>query len=112
MMRERTMLVGFLLVTALIAGGCAGKAQVSTSPAAMNYATIDTVSLAYSDPAAFSPISDHPLRHVAFFAHPAGVMIDYIFNRSMYDLASLSPTLFGYTAEDATLRAARASGSR
>ncbi len=110
-MRERMLLGGFFLVVAVLAG-CAGGRQVSTGPSAMNYTSIDTVSLAYSDPAAFSPISDHPLRHIAFFMHPAGVMIDYLFNRSMYDLASLSPTLFGYTAEDATLRAARAAGSR
>ncbi len=111
-MRERTLLVGLALVVALAAGGCAAGRQISTGPSAMNYATIDTVSLAYSDPAAFSPISDHPLRLVAFFAHPAGVVMDYTLNRSVYDLASLSPMLFGYTAEDATLRAARASSYR
>lgn len=111
-MRERARLVGLVLAVALIAAGCAGGRQVSTSPSAMNYGTIDTVSLAYSDPAAFSPISDHPLRLLGFIIHPAGVAMDYAVNRSFYDLASLSPMLFGYTAEDATLRAARATNSR
>jgi hypothetical protein len=110
-MRERTLLVGLALIVAVMAGCAAGR-QVSTGPSAMNYATIDTVSLAYSDPAAFSPISDHPLRLVAFLVHPAGVMMDYMVNRSFYDLASVSPMLFGYTAEDATLRAARATNYR
>lgn len=43
----------------------------------------------------------HPLRGLAFAAHPLGVALDYVLVRPFYMLAGLAPEWFGLTAEDA-----------
>ncbi|MCP9447018.1 MAG: hypothetical protein NNA22_05545 [Nitrospira sp.] len=97
------MIVGSL---ALLSAGCATTGQDGMSVQGHGsltsiYSILDTTALVYSDPAAGSPINDHPLRWVGFLGHPFGHAVDYGINRPLYVLGASSPYLFGYTAEDA-----------
>ena len=105
-MRNSALLTAFVLAIALLAGGCAGKRDMQVQPMS-TYNSMDATALVYTDPAALAPTSDHPLRWLAFVMHPVGTLLDYVINRPLYGLASASPTLFGFTSEDAMLDSQR-----
>lgn len=46
---------------------------------------------------------DNPLRLFGYALYPAGVMLEYILTRPAYFVASLDPSVSGYTVEDAIL---------
>jgi hypothetical protein len=109
-MNNTRWLAAVVLVTAFIAGGCASNqthdTQSSVQPMS-TYSSMDATALVYTDPAALSPTSDHPLRWLGFIGHPVGTLLDYAINRPLYALASRFPGLFGYTSEDAMLDSQR-----
>lgn len=105
-MRNSALLTALVLTVALLAGGCAGNRDMQVQPMS-TYSSMDATALVYTDPAALSPLSDHPLRWLAFVMHPVGTLLDYAINRPLYGLASSAPTLFGFTSEDAMLDSQR-----
>lgn len=107
-MRAVRLLAGMAVVVALLSSGCmSGRDQISAAQQATTYWPLDSLALTYADPVAVAPINDHPLRWIAFGFHPAGVAADYAINRLIYNLVSIFPGLFGYTAEDAGLNSQR-----
>jgi hypothetical protein len=97
---------------AMVAGGCGtmpqqGEADREFMPATSIYNILDSTALVYSDPAAGSPINDHPLRWFTFLVYPMGQAGDYVLNRPIYAIASGAPYLFGYTGEDNMVDAQR-----
>jgi len=107
-MRALRLLAGMTVVVALLSSGCmSGRDQISAAQQATTYWPLDSLALTYADPVAVAPIHDHPLRWIAFGFHPLGVVTDYFVNRFTYNLVSIFPGLFGYTAEDAGLHAQR-----
>lgn len=111
-MRGRALVIGTILA-ATLAVGCAGTHQqtgMSDSdyvPPMSIYSMMDSTSLVYSDPAAASPINDHPLRWIAFSLYPVGQALDYGLNRPIYWIGSHPQYLFGYTSEDSMLDSQR-----
>lgn len=91
MKEARLFLAGLLLSMALTAG-CAGKQKTE------NLARTDITQRA--DIPASATSYGHPFRLVAFVLHPVGVLLDYVVIRPIYYVASVAPSLFGYTAED------------
>ncbi len=87
----RFILAGLLLGMTLSAG-CAGKQKTDDLyPVQITrQADIPAGATSYG----------HPFRLAAFVLHPVGVLLDYVVVRPIYYVASLAPTLFGYTAED------------
>ena len=79
--------------------------EQATSP----FNVMDSTAMIYTDPAAASPVYDHPLRWVGFPGHFIGMVSDYVLNRPIYGGASLIPRWYGYTAEDARLHELRSS---
>ena len=73
------------------------------------FSVMDSTTTVYGEPAAASPVSDHPLRWLGFVSHPLGMVMDYIPNRVLYGTASLVPRWSGYTTEDAMLHELRSS---
>ncbi|HEY5932306.1 MAG TPA: hypothetical protein VIT63_05275 [Nitrospira sp.] len=104
-----------IMMLAIVAAGCSTTHQQGASvvakeeytPPTSIYNILDSTALVYSDPAAGSPVNDHPLRWLGFIAHPIGHAFDYGINRPMYTVGSSSPYLHGYTAEDSMLDAQR-----
>lgn len=110
-MRAMSWTVGIAMLT-MVAAGCATTEQQGVGnrehkPPMSIYNVLDSTALLYSDPAAGSPINDHPLRWLGFLAHPIGHAFDYGVNRPMYTLGGSTPYLFGYTAEDSMLDSQR-----
>ena len=105
-MRNSALLTALVLTVALLAGGCAGNRDMQVQPMS-TYSSMDATALVYTDPAALSPTSDHPLRWLGFVLHPVGTLLDFVINRPQYGLASASPSLFGFTSEDAMLDSQR-----
>ena len=105
-MRNSALLTAFVLAIALLAGGCAGKRDMQVQPMS-TYSSMDATALVYTDLAAHSPLSDHPLRWLSFVMQPIGNLLDYAINRPLYGLASSAPSLFGFTSEDAMLDSQR-----
>lgn len=112
-MRATAKVVGFMML-ALVATGCSTTRQQSAgaddreyTPPTSIYNILDSTALVYSDPAAGSPINDHPLRWFTFASHPIGQVLDYGINRPIYTLASGFAYLSGYTAEDNMVNAQR-----
>lgn len=87
----RLFLAGLLLVSVL-STGCAGKQRSD------NFQPMQTAQRA--DASADAASYGHPFRLVAFVLHPVGVLLDYVIVRPIYYVASVAPSLFGYTAED------------
>jgi hypothetical protein len=98
-------ILALVLLLAVFGAGCA-TTEETTQPSG-NYWPLDSLAMTYADPVAVSPLHDHPFRYLAFAAHPAGVVLDYVVNRPIYAIVSVFPTLFGYTAEDAGHQARR-----
>jgi hypothetical protein len=71
------------------------------------YSSMDSTALVYTDPAAASPLYDHPYRWISWLVYPAGAALDYGLNRPFYDLADSAPSMSGFTSEDATLHSLR-----
>jgi len=46
----------------------------------------------------------HPVRLLAFFLYPAGIVADLLWNQPAYLIASQAPNLFGYTTQDEKFR--------
>jgi hypothetical protein len=112
-MKATVKVVGFMML-ALVTAGCATTRQQNAgadereyTPPTSIYNILDSTALVYSDPAAGSPINDHPLRWFAFATHPLGQALDYGINRPIYTLASGFAYLSGYTAEDNMVNAQR-----
>lgn len=112
-MKGTVKVVGFMML-ALVAAGCTTTRQQSAglddreyTPPTSIYNILDSTALVYSDPAAGSPINDHPLRWFTFASHPIGQALDYGINRPIYTLASGFAYLSGYTAEDNMVNAQR-----
>ncbi len=110
-MRVTSWFIGIAML-AMVAGGCGtmqqqGEADREYMPHTSIYNILDSTGLVYSDPAAGSPINDHPLRWFAFLVHPMGQAADYIVNRPIYTIASGIPYVFGYTGEDNMVDAQR-----
>jgi hypothetical protein len=105
-MNKLGMLLGMAAI-ALVAAGCSGSRDTKIVQQTTMYSTMDSTALVYTDPAAASPVQDHPLRWFGFVVHPFGVGLDYLVNRPVYFIASLWPGLFGYTNEDAMVSAQR-----
>lgn len=88
----RFFLIGMLFIAALSAG-CAGRQRtVDLHPSQQ----VTEEAGASADATSYG----HPFRLVAFVLHPIGVAIDYVIVRPIYYIASLAPTVFGYTPED------------
>lgn len=102
--------VGLLILLSLVAGCMTVPESRQTQDVGTAW-PLDSLAYIYTDPAAVSPVNDHPLRWLAFLLHPVGVVLDYGINRPLYAFTSLSPTLFGFTPEDATLHAQRPQGA-
>lgn len=81
-----------LLLGMVLSAGCAGKQKTTDLYAAERAQRADTPANATS--------FGHPFRLIAFVLHPVGVLVDYVVVRPIYYVASLAPSLFGYTAED------------
>jgi hypothetical protein len=96
-----------LTMVAVMGAGCAGGQQMRANQQATMYSSMESTALVYSDPAAASPLQDHPLRWMAYIFHPVGVLMDYTVNRPFYDVAATYPAVFGATSEDAMLEALR-----
>lgn len=108
-MNAKAYAIGLTLLSAAAITGCAGNKDMtyqSVQPVS-TYSSMDATALVYTDPAALAPTSDHPLRWLGFLGHPVGQLLDYGFNRPLYWLARLQPSLFGLTAEDAMLDSQR-----
>jgi len=110
-MRATSWAVGIVML-AMVAAGCGtmhqqGAADREYTPPTSIYNILDSTALVYSDPAAGSPINDHPLRWFSFLVHPMGQAADYVVNRPIYLIASMIPYIFGYTAEDNMVDAQR-----
>jgi hypothetical protein len=112
-MNVTSTILGIMMLT-LVATGCSTTRQQGASvdsleytPPTSIYNILDSTALVYSDPAAGSAVNDHPLRWFGFMVHPLGVALDHGINRPIYSLASGSPYLFGYTAEDNMVNAQR-----
>jgi hypothetical protein len=106
-MKNSALLAVMLVTVALPVWGCAHKQDAVYVQPLSTYSSMDATALIYTDPAALAPTSDHPLRWLGFLGHPVGNLIDYLINRPLYSLAELSPSLFGYTSEDAMLESQR-----
>lgn len=102
-MRRLHLLAGLTLTLALVASGCASRAETKQVQPLTVYSSMDSMALIYSDPVATSPLNDHPLRWVSFLLHPVGTALDYLINRPLYALASSAPPLTGFNSEDAML---------
>lgn len=110
-MRVLSWTVGIAVLT-MVATGCATTGQQGAddkeyTPPLSIYNILDSTALVYSDPAAGSAVSDHPLRWLGFLSHPLGHAVDYGVNRPMYTLGGSIPYIFGYTAEDSLLDSQR-----
>ncbi|MCG3112331.1 MAG: hypothetical protein MCM46_10985 [Candidatus Manganitrophus sp. SB1] len=81
-----------LLLMSVLSTGCAGK-QKGDDFYPVEAARRAEVS---ADAASYG----HPFRLLAFVLHPVGVLLDYVIVRPIYYVASVAPSLFGYTAED------------
>jgi hypothetical protein len=113
MMNATSTALGIMML-ALVATGCSTTHQQGGSfdtkeyaPPTSIYNILDSTALVYSDPAAGSPVNDHPLRWLGFVSHPIGQAFDYGINRPIYTLASGFAYLSGYTAEDNMVNAQR-----
>lgn len=112
-MSVRRNAIGILMLT-MVASGCStmhqqganGDAREYTPPTSI-YNILDSTAMVYSDPAAGSPVNDHPLRWLGFVSNPIGHAFDYVINRPIYTLASGFSYLSGYTAEDSMVNAQR-----
>jgi hypothetical protein len=102
-------LAGMFVVIALLSAGCAGTRETQMNRQAGAPWPLDSLAYVYSDPVAVSPVDDNPIRWVGFVLNPVGVVLDYALNRPLYTLASVFPSVFGFTPEDATLHAQRPS---
>ena len=110
-MRVMSWVIGIAML-AMVVGGCGtmqqqGESEREYLPPTSIYNILDSTALVYSDPAAGSPINDHPLRWLAFLVHPMGQATDYVLNRPIYTIAGGVPYVFGYTAEDNMVDAQR-----
>jgi len=103
----RGLVIIVLLVGGLVGTGCATTQDVSSAQGTGNYWPLDSLAMSYADPVAVSPLHDHPMRWLVFAFHPVGVILDYAVNQPIYAIASVFPTFFGYTAEDAGHQAQR-----
>ena len=101
------LVTGLSLLALVFVTGCAASHGQRQSHETGTAWPLDGLAYLYSDPAAVSPIHDHPLRWIVLALHPVSVVMDYGVNRPLYSIASTSPTLFGFTPEDATLHAQR-----
>ena len=111
-MRHPRSLACLSVLMAILVSGCGDRHFLGGSrdqQALSPFAVMDSTATIYSNSAAASPVSDHPLRWVGFVSHPVGMVLDYFPNRVMYGIASLAPRWFGYTSEDSTLHAQRPS---
>lgn len=112
-MNVRRNAIGILMLM-MVASGCStmhqqgasGDAREYTPPTSI-YNILDSTAMVYSDPAAGSPVNDHPLRWLGFVSNPIGHAFDYAINRPIYTLASGFAYLSGYTAEDSMVNAQR-----
>lgn len=91
-MKGARYLMAGLLLGLVLSGGCAGKQKTVDLYPAESAQRADTPANATS--------FGHPFRLVAFVLHPVGVLLDYVVVRPVYYVASLAPSLFGYTSED------------
>jgi len=94
-MRARYLVV--LLVAAAVAVGCTAaelKAQKDDAWKMVPQALPDAHD---PNPSGYA----HPLRGLAFAAHPIGVALDWVLIRPFYRLAAIAPEWWGFTAEDA-----------
>jgi hypothetical protein len=96
-MRVRSFIV--LVVAAVVMLGCSAAQLKAHKDASWNYVPRGLAD--GQDPNLLG--YGHPLRPVAFLAHPIGVALDYVLVRPFYMLAGLAPEWFGLTAEDAQL---------
>lgn len=103
MCKFRPMIV-LAVVAVLTLNGCAGLYPEQPGQPRTLYSTTDATALVYTDPAAAASVEDMFFwRWAAIALYPVGVLLDYTLNRPFYALASHSPGLYGYTAEDEQL---------
>ena len=93
-MRAKVLTV--LLLAALVAAGCAASELKARKDNAWSHVPQAMPDALDSNPGGYA----HPLRLVAFLAHPFGVALDYALVRPFYLLGALAPEWFGVTAED------------
>jgi hypothetical protein len=86
------MILAAILTVSVLSGGCAGRQKIEPTSQVEITQRLDAP--------ATSTSYGHPFRLVAFVLHPVGVLIDFVIVQPIYFIASLAPTLFGYTAED------------
>jgi len=94
MMRARFLTV--LLLTALVAAGCAGSELKARKDNAWSHVPQALPDAHEPNPGGYG----HPLRPLGFVLHPIGVAFDYALVRPWYMLGGLAPEWFGLTADD------------
>lgn len=102
--------IGLMALVALLAAGCAGmnkEGEVHLSQGGGMYSALDATAQVYSNPKSQAAVEDNPWRWLGFAMHPVGVVLDYAINRPLYALASIFPTVFGYTSEDVLIDSQR-----
>lgn len=88
-----SLILLFLLTGSTLSAGCAGRQQVDRA---------ERAEAAEQEGLRRASAYGHPFRLIAFVVHPVGVLVDFVVVRPIYYIASLAPSLFGYTAEDRT----------
>jgi hypothetical protein len=93
------MRVSKLIVLVLVAGlalGCSASQLKAQKDGAWSFVPRALPDTHEANPGGYG----HPLRALAFAAHPFGVALDYALVRPFYMLGGLAPEWFGLTVED------------
>jgi len=100
--------LGLVALVAILTAGCATRQEnLTLAQGGGMYSALDATAQVYSNTRAQAPVDDNPWRWAGFAVHPIGVALDYVLNRPVYALASIFPTLFGYTSEDVLVSSQR-----
>jgi len=93
-MRARSLIV--LVLVAAVALGCSAAGLKAQKDGAWSFVPRGLPDAHDPNPNGYG----HPLRGLAFVAHPVGVALDWVLVKPFYMLAGLAPEWFGLTAED------------
>ena len=105
---KSVQVIGLVALVAILAAGCATRQdEINLTQGGGMYSALDATAQVYSNPMSQAPVEDNPWRWAGCALHPVGVLFDYAFNRPLYALTSMFPTVFGYTSEDVLVNSQR-----